>query len=84
MVSAKPMQLTMVSAEPLKDSGACRATSVENCGESPTTLKPQRPKNITKTRKLPCKKITGDSKQHIPEVSSIPQATCLLPLFKDQ
>ena len=39
------MQLTMVSEVPLDSSGALRATSVENKGESATTTNPQKNKN---------------------------------------
>ena len=38
---AKPMQLTIVSADPTYALGAVAALSAENCGESPATAKPQ-------------------------------------------
>src|SRR6478672_6595507 len=63
MVMAKPIQLTMVSAVPLKFSGACFATSEENKGESAITTKPQKNKNIKKTVKEVFNKNIGDNKQ---------------------
>ena len=42
MVMAKPMQLTIVRADPTSSFGAVYATRVENWGESPTTTIPQK------------------------------------------
>ncbi len=47
-VIAKPMQFTMVSAEPTNSLGAVAALSAENCGESPTTTMPQKTMNARK------------------------------------
>lgn len=41
IVIAKPIDVTIVNAVPLLAAGADCATSVENCGESDTTVKPQ-------------------------------------------
>jgi hypothetical protein len=48
MVREKPMQLTMVRADPTSAGGAVFATRAENCGESPAAVHPQKitiPKN---------------------------------------
>lgn len=42
MVIKKPIQLTIVRAEPTSSLGAVCATRVENWGESPTTTMPQK------------------------------------------
>jgi hypothetical protein len=42
MVMKKPMQLTIVRADPTSSLGAVYATRVENWGESPTTTIPQK------------------------------------------
>ena len=49
MVMKKPIQLTIVRADPTKSFGAVCATRVENWGESPTTTIPQK---IRKARNI--------------------------------
>lgn len=63
MVMEKPMQLTMVSDVPLDCSGAFRATSVENRGESATTNSPQKNRKLKKAKLELINKKMGDNKQ---------------------
>ncbi len=80
MVRAKPMQLTMVSAVPTYTLGAFCATTAENCGLSPTTEKPQ-VSNPRRKSHFGKKNRNGESKQKIPEISSMAKATFGLPFF---
>jgi hypothetical protein len=83
MVIANPMLFTIVNAEPRDSAGAFLATSVENCGESPTTANPQS-SNSRINSQAGRPKSRGDPRQTIPETSSIPEATLALPVFIDQ
>ena len=60
---AKPMLLTMVSAEPFDCAGACFATSDENNGESAITTKPHNHKKINNAIVDDCCNRSGESKQ---------------------
>ena len=82
MVSAKPMQLTMVSAVPTYIRGAVCATMVENCGLSPTTANPQMT-NAGKKIHLGKKNRNGEIRQNMPDSSSIANATFALPFFME-
>lgn len=67
IVIANPIDVTIVKAVPLFATGADWATRVENCGESDTTVNPQINninRNITGERL----KMTGEIRQHIPEI----------------
>src|ERR1700741_1506228 len=62
--------------------GAYRATSVENCGESPITTVPQR---IIAGKKIPfgSVKSNGEHKHKMPDTSNCPNATLALPMLFD-
>lgn len=77
IVMAKPMQLTMVSAEPRDSSGASRATRVENNGESAMTTHPQKDRKVRNAHRDPCVKNKGESRQHKPEKNSAQAASFL-------
>lgn len=79
---ANPIDVTSVIAEPLKLSGAERATSVENCGESITTVNPQTIINERNTA-TGISQTSGDNKQHAPEAANANAATGALPTFSD-
>ena len=82
MVIAKPMHVVMVMAEPRTCAGAFAATSAENCGESATTIKPQ--KNSTEKKKIGERdQMKGEIRQQIPEVINAACAIFLLPKVKD-
>ena len=67
MVMAKPMLLTMVSADPFDCAGACFATSDENKGESAMTTNPQNHKKINNTNLEDCCSMMGEKKQQAQE-----------------
>ncbi len=70
IVIEKPIQFTIVSDEPLIVLGTEPAMSVENIGESATTLNPQ-VKRKRKRRKVDgWDTIKGVSKQHTPDTMS--------------
>ena len=64
MVMLKPIQFTMVSEAPLEISAACRATKVENSGESAITTNPQNNKKLVSNAVDELNKNKGESKQH--------------------
>ena len=69
MVIEKPMQLTIVSAEPISAFGALSAFGAENCGESPATVIPQiRRKN--RNTGVGAENRNGEIKQQNPEIVS--------------
>ena len=82
IVIEKPIHITSVIAEPRISSGAFRATSAENCGESAATVMPQ---NIIKIKNNQNGKFhtNGDRRQHKPEPISAYFATDALPKRKD-
>ena len=83
MVIANPIELTMVSAVPLDSPAAFLATSVENKGESATTINPQKIKKATSTSPDPWKNISGESRQHNPDRKSAVAAVLFAPHFKE-
>ena len=79
-VIEKPMQVTMVKAEPLFSATAVCATMEENCGESATTENPQinrKEKNNTGGNA----KLNAANKQQQKEISIAVNATFALPRF---
>ncbi len=78
MEIAKPMLLTRVSRLPTASRGAFIAVSVENCGESPTTVVPQVASQSAK-RRSPASSISGASRQQAPLAASCAPATLALP-----
>lgn len=70
IVIEKPIQFTIVNAEPFESSGALCATNVENKGESAITTSPQKNKNKINKRKESDNKKNGDNKQHKQERKS--------------
>ncbi len=75
---AKPMQLTKVSTLPTASRGAFCAVSVENCGESPTTVTPQMASHSANTGSGAVSS-RGASAQHSPLTPSCNAATRALP-----
>ena len=69
MVIAKPIQITMVRAEPLIPAAAVEATRAENCGESAATVMPQIIKKAMK-EKLLASIIQAEIKQQRHEIAS--------------
>ena len=67
MVIAKPMLFTIVNAVPLVSDFVLWATSVENSGESATTIIPQKRRNIMNTIGGLQSMAIGDIKQQVPE-----------------
>lgn len=80
MVMAKPMHVVIVMADPLTSGRAFCATKAENCGESATTINPQK---IMIAKNNSCGKPNrkGDIKQQRPEQANATVATDLLPIF---
>ena len=78
MVIEKPIQLTMVRADPTKSWGAVRAMIAENWGESPTTTTPQKIKPPRKTSGE-AKNTKGETRQQMPDPVSWIDATGALP-----
>ena len=82
MVTAKPMHVVMVMAEPRTDAGALAATNAENCGESAATIQPQK---IMKVRNNAGDndQINGETRQQTPDAINAPCAIFLLPSLND-
>jgi hypothetical protein len=81
-VIANPILFTRVSPDPTKSLGADKAIIVENCGESPDTVMPQKIKKDRNTKEDELN-IMGDIKQQHPEQNSCIKATFALPTFLD-
>ena len=77
------MEVTIVRAVPLFSAGADCATSVENCGESATTLKPHIKEN---KRNKPGERLNacGEIKQQIPETNKEKKATNKQPANRER
>src|ERR1051326_81126 len=78
IVIEKPIEVTIVSADPVRPSGACLATRAENWGESPTTVIPQRSMSARNHPSASPKK-KEEKRQHAAETESGPHATFALP-----
>lgn len=84
MVTAKPIQFTIVSAVALDSAGAFCAISVENKGESATTAIPQISKKAIKIGAVAIVKTKGESKQQQPDINNEMRATCFSPKHLDK
>ena len=83
MVSAKPIEFTIVSAVPLVVAAVFCATKVENIGESEMTTIPQNNKKVKNTKVFDVKN-KGETIQQIPDKSKAVFATFLLPKRSDK
>ena len=70
IVIANTMQFTIVNELPRISGAAFLAISVENIGESPTTVIPQTKKKTSKSAGDPCISASGDTRQQAPETSN--------------
>src|SRR5690349_21772537 len=82
MVTAKPIHVVNVMADPRTEDGAFTATKAENWGESAATVTPQKIMN-DKNSNGESDQIHGESKQQIPEAISVIPAILLLPNRND-
>ncbi len=78
MVMAKPIQFTIVIAEPRISGVTFRATNDEKRGESATTLMPQQKIKVINIAGL-LLNTNGESKQQTPETNNATAATGLAP-----
>lgn len=79
MVMAKPMLLTMVSAEPFDCGGACFATNDENNGESAITNNPHNHRKISNAIVEGCCNSSGETKQQQQESNNALRAMLAVP-----
>jgi len=70
MVMEKPMQFTIVSADPFDSEGAFCATSVENNGESAITTSPQIHRKMSNDISDAASRNKGETIQQIAEESN--------------
>ena len=76
----KPIQFTIVSAEPLFSAGADCATKVDSIGESAITLNPQMIRKNKNIGRDPIKKNTGEITQQISDTLNAKRAMFFGPL----
>lgn len=79
IVILKPIQFTIVSAEPLFSGGADCATKVDSIGESAITLSPQIIRKNKNKGRDPIKKKTGEITQQISDTFSAKRAMFFAP-----
>jgi len=79
IVTENPIQLTIVKAVPLTETGAFCATSVENKGESAITTIPQNNKKLIKIGVEAYVNSKGELKQQTQERVKKVAAVCLVP-----
>lgn len=84
MVIEKPRQFTIVRAVPREVVGAFWATSVENRGESATTVIPQKKRKPISAGAEGLAKNKGDTRQHPPDNASAVAATVRAPNRNDR